>query len=45
MKSTSQITVDIVAGKLAVEPGSIFSGSCIMNGTKPLNEQEKIIQK
>jgi cytoskeletal protein CcmA (bactofilin family) len=45
MKSTSQITGDIVAGKLAVEPGSIFSGSCIMNGTKPLNEQEKIIQK
>jgi cytoskeletal protein CcmA (bactofilin family) len=41
MKSTSQITGDIVAGKLSVEPGSVFSGSCIMNGTKPLNEPAK----
>ncbi len=41
MKSTSQITGDIVAGKLSVEPGSLFSGSCIMNGTKPLNEPAK----
>jgi len=41
MKSTSQIVGDIVAGKLSVEPGSIFSGSCVMNGTKPLNEPAK----
>jgi cytoskeletal protein CcmA (bactofilin family) len=41
MKSTSQIVGDIVAGKLSVEPGSMFSGSCVMNGTKPLNEQAK----
>lgn len=41
MKSTSQIVGDIVAGKLSVEPGSMFSGSCIMNGTKPLNEPAK----
>ncbi len=41
MKATSQITGDIVAGKLSVEPGSLFSGSCNMNGTKPLNEPAK----
>jgi len=45
MKSTSQITGDIVAGKLSVEPGSLFSGTCVMNGTKPLNEPEKYVQK
>ncbi len=45
MKSTSQITGDIIAGKLSVEPGSLFSGSCVMNATKPLNEQEKSLQK
>jgi len=41
MKSTSQIIGYIVAGKLSVEPGSLFSGTCVMNGTKPLNEPEK----
>jgi cytoskeletal protein CcmA (bactofilin family) len=41
MKATSQITGDIVVGKLSVEPGSMFSGSCVMNGTKPLNEPSK----
>ena len=45
MKSTSQIIGDIVAGKLSVEPGSLFSGTCVMNGTKPLNEPEKLLQK
>jgi cytoskeletal protein CcmA (bactofilin family) len=45
MKSTSQIIGDIVAGKLSVEPGSVFSGTCVMNGTKPLNEPEKYVQK
>ena len=41
MKSTSQIVGDIIAGRLSVEPGSMFSGSCVMNGTKPLNEPAK----
>ena len=46
MKSTSQIVGDIVAGKLAIEPGAMFSGTCAMNnGTKPVNEPEKITQK
>ncbi len=45
MKSTSQIVGDIVAGKLSIEPGAMFSGSCMMNGTNPLNGPEKPIQK
>jgi len=45
MKSTSQIVGDIVAGKLSIEPGALFSGSCVMNGSKPADEQEKIVQK
>ena len=46
MKSTSQIVGDIVAGKLSIEPGAVFSGSCVMNGGKPANEPEKeILQK
>lgn len=42
MKSTSQIEGDIIAGKLSVEPGSLFTGSCTM-GTKkqPMNEPTK----
>lgn len=45
MKSTSQIVGDIVAGKLSIEPGAMFSGSCMMNGTNPPNGTEKPIQK
>ncbi len=45
MKSTSQIIGDIAAGKLSIEPGAMFSGSCMMNGTNPIDGQEKPIQK
>lgn len=45
LKSTSQIVGDIIAGKLSIEPGAMFSGSCVMNGSKPANEPEKITQK
>ncbi|MBK6285692.1 MAG: polymer-forming cytoskeletal protein [Draconibacterium sp.] len=45
MKSTSQIVGDIIAGKLSIEPGAIFSGSCMMNGSNPLHGPEKPIQK
>ncbi len=41
MKSTSQIEGDITAGKLSVEPGSLFSGTCSMGTPKhPMNEPE-----
>lgn len=45
MKSTCQIVGDIIAGKLSIEPGALFSGSCVMNGTKPADEPEKTTQK
>ncbi len=32
LKSSSKLTGDIVAGKLHIEPGANFSGSCSMGG-------------
>ncbi len=32
LKSTAQIEGDVVAGKLAVEPGATFNASCVMKG-------------
>ena len=40
MKSTSIIEGDINAGKLSVEPGSKFTGTCSMGGATP-NEAAK----
>jgi len=34
MKSTAKIFGEVVAGKLSVEPGSLFTGSCIMGDKK-----------
>tara|TARA_R110000772_G_scaffold81035_4_gene172556 strand:- start:950 stop:1423 length:474 start_codon:yes stop_codon:yes gene_type:complete len=34
LRSTAFIEGDVVAGKLAVEPGATFNASCIMKGTK-----------
>jgi cytoskeletal protein CcmA (bactofilin family) len=39
MKSSAKINGDIVAGKLSVEPGSLFSGTCTMGGEKPIDEK------
>lgn len=33
LKATSKLTGDIVTGKLAIEPGAVFSGSCSMGAT------------
>lgn len=41
MKASAQIFGDIVAGKLSVEPGSIFTGSCSMGDQKSKNETTK----
>lgn len=42
MKSTSQIEGDIIAGKLSVEPGSLFSGTCTMGTPNhPMKENAK----
>lgn len=41
MKATSKIEGDIAAGKLSVEPGSEFTGSCSMGSTSAINETAK----
>ena len=30
LKSTAKLTGEIIAGKLAIEPGAVFSGKCSM---------------
>ena len=41
MKSSAKIDGDIVAGKLSVEPGSLFTGTCTMGSEKPKHEGSK----
>lgn len=46
LKSTSGFSGDIKTGKLAIEPGARFSGTCDMDGKKPqpnpqVNEKQK----
>lgn len=41
MKSSAQIFSDIIAGKLSVEPGSVFTGTCTMGGSNPTDEKSK----
>ncbi len=41
LKSTAHIEGDVVIGKLSVEPGSVFIGTCSMGVKHPINETEK----
>jgi len=41
MKSTAKIEGDIISGKLSVEPGSIFTGTCSMEDSSIKNEAPK----
>ncbi len=41
MKASARIYGDIIAGKLSVEPGSLFTGSCSMGDLKTKNETTK----
>jgi cytoskeletal protein CcmA (bactofilin family) len=41
MKSTSKIDGDIISGKLSVEPGSLFTGTCSMENANTKNETPK----
>lgn len=40
LKNTSDITGDIVTGKLSIEPGAVFSGRCNMHDTAPQPHRE-----
>lgn len=42
MKSSSKIEGDITAGKLSVEPGSEFTGTCSMGSTSSINETAEV---
>jgi len=39
--STAQIYGDVVTNKLAIEPGSVFTGTCTMGGSKPVDATPK----
>ena len=41
LKASSNVKGDIYTGKLSIEPGSVFSGSCIMS-EKSTNEENKV---
>ena len=41
LKSTAKLSGDIITGKLAIEPGAVFSGSCSMGGITREVAQEK----
>lgn len=47
MKATARISGDITAGKLSVEPGSLFSGTCSMGDPVEKDEtgMNKIVHK
>jgi len=43
LKSTAKLSGEIIAGKLAIEPGAIFSGKCSMGPViKKINKQDNI---
>jgi len=42
LKSTANIEGEVVAGKLAIEPGAVFNATCEMNGgVKPLKKENE----
>ncbi len=41
LKASSKIEGDIVTGKLSVEPGAVFTGTCTMAVTKTVDEPAK----
>lgn len=45
MKATAQIDGDITVGKLSVEPGSLFTGNCLMGNPKLKNETQRSKEK
>ncbi len=49
LRATAQVDGDVVAGKLAIEPGAAFNATCVMKGsvlkqttTKPETDQDPI---
>jgi len=42
LKASSNVTGDIVTGKLSIEPGAYFAGTCTMSDELASNESKKI---
>ena len=45
LKTTSIIKGDVIASKLAIEPGAKFTGNCNMSGNIELQDEQKPEQK
>jgi len=45
LKAKARINGDIIATKLAIEPGCQFSGNCDMNASSPANEETAQTEK
>jgi cytoskeletal protein CcmA (bactofilin family) len=49
IKSMANISGDVIAGKLSIEPGAVFNGTCVMKGAikemKNGNETKKYSEK
>ncbi len=45
LKATSRINGDIIASKLAIEPGAKFSGNCNMSGESVMTNVERTGQR
>lgn len=41
LKSSSKLTGDVKTGKLSIEPGAIFTGTCDMTGNTPTSVSTK----
>ena len=41
LKTTSRIEGDIATGKLSVEPGAVFTGTCAMKGAGETDDKQK----
>ena len=42
LKASSKVLGDIISGKLSIEPGAFFSGSCSMGDEQKRNEQKQV---
>tara|TARA_B100001250_G_scaffold375958_1_gene363906 strand:+ start:146 stop:535 length:390 start_codon:yes stop_codon:yes gene_type:complete len=46
LKSTAKLSGEIIAGKLAIEPGAVFSGKCSMGPViKDINKSEEKVKE
>lgn len=42
LKSTARLKGDIMVSKLSIEPGAVFSGKCVMEGSLPKETKQAV---